>query len=112
MVGKVIDTSLAQGANNIDALEFGIKNKGNLQNEAIRLAVRDARAKAEVVAAEFGKTIIGVKNVSVNYGTISAPRANKFAMAQMSMEMDAATPIESGTLSCSASVNVEFEMSR
>ena len=112
LVGKVIDTSLAQGANNIDALDFGIKNKDNLQNEAIRLAVRDARAKAEVVAAELGKSIIGVKNVSVNYGSISAPRANKFAMAQMSMEMDAATPIESGTLSCSASVNVEFEMSR
>ena len=112
LVGKVIDTSLGHGANNIDALEFGIKNKGNLQNEAIRLAVRDARAKAEVVAAEFGKNIIGVKNVSVNYGSISAPRANKFAMAEMSMDMAAATPIESGTLSCSASVNVEFEMSR
>ena len=112
LVGKIIDTSLSHGANNIDALEFGIKNKSNLQNEAIRLAVRDARAKAEVVAAELGKSIIGVKNVSVNYGTISAPRANKFAMAQRSMEMDAATPIESGTLTCSANVHVEFEISR
>ena len=112
LVGKIIDTSLSHGANNIDALEFGIKNKSNLQNEAIRLAVRDARAKAEVVAAELGKSIIGVKNVSVNYGTISAPRANKFAMAEMSMEMDAATPIESGTLTCSANVHVEFEISR
>ena len=112
LVGKVIDTSLAHGANNIDSLQFGIKNKGNLQNEAIRLAVRDARAKAEVVAAEFGKTIIGVKNVSVNYGTISAPRANKMFMAAAEMDMAVETPIESGTLSCSASVNVEFEMSR
>ena len=111
LVGKVIDSALASGANNVDSLEFGIKNKTTLQNEAIRLAVRDARAKAEVVAAELGKKIIGVLNVSVNSGYISAPRANKFAMAEMAMD-SAATPIESGTLTCSASVHVEFEIGR
>lgn len=110
LVGKVIDVALSQGANNIDSLEFGIKNKESLQNEAIRLAVRDARAKAEVVAAELGKKIIGVRNVSVNSGYISAPRANKmFAAAEADMAV--ATPIESGTLTCSASVHVEFEIS-
>lgn len=111
LVGKVIDAALKNGANNIDSLEFGIKDKGNLQNEAIRLAVRDARAKAEVVAAELGKKIIGVINISVNSGYISAPRANKmFAAAEMDMAVE--TPIESGTLSCSASVHVEFEISK
>ena len=109
LVGKVIDAALSHGANNIDSLEFGIKNKANLQNEAIRLALRDARAKAEVVAAEFGKNIVGVKNVSVNYGTISAPRVNKmFARAEADMAVE--TPIESGTLTFSANVHVEFEM--
>lgn len=109
LVGKVIDTSLSHGANNIDSLEFGIKNKAALQNEAIRLAVRDARAKAEVVAAELGKNIIGVKNVAVNAGYISAPRANKMFAVEMAME-DSATPIESGTLTCNANVHVEFEI--
>ena len=112
LVGKVIDRSLSNGANNIDALEFGIKDKSSLQNEAIRLAVRDARAKAEVVAAEFGKNIIAVKNISVNSGYISAPRANKMMMAEMSMDSGFETPIESGTLTCSANVHVEFEISR
>lgn len=110
LVGKVIDTSLSHGANNIDSLEFGIKNKAALQNDAIRLAVRDARAKAEVVAAELGKNIIGVKNVAVNSGYISAPRANKMFAAQMEMDMAIETPIESGTLTCNANVHVEFEI--
>lgn len=110
LVGKVIDTSLSHGANNIDSLEFGIKNKSALQNDAIRLAVRDARAKAEVVAAELGKNIIGVKNVAVNSGYISAPRANKMFAAQMEMDMAIETPIESGTLTCNANVHVEFEI--
>ena len=112
LVGKIIDAALSHGANNIDSLEFGIKDKGNLQNEAIRLAVRDARAKAEVVAAELGKKIVGVLSVSVNSGYISAPRANKMMMADMAAEQSIATPIESGMLNCSASVHVEFEISR
>ena len=112
LVGKVIDAALANGANNVDSLEFGIKDKSKLQNDAIRLAVRDARAKAEVVATEIGKKIIGVINVSVNSGYISAPRANKMMMADMAAEQSIATPIESGTLNCSASVHVEFEISR
>ncbi len=111
LVGKVIDAALSHGANQIDSLEFGVKDKGNLQNEAIRLAVRDARAKAEVVAAELGKKIIGVHSVSVNAGYISAPRANKMIMEEMATA-DVATPIESGTLTCSANVHVEFEISR
>lgn len=112
LVGKVIDAALANGANNVDSLEFGIKDKSKLQNEAIRLAVRDARAKAEVVAAELGKNIIGVINVSVNSGYISAPRANKMFMADMKAEQSLATPIESGMLNCSASVHAEFEISK
>ena len=111
LVGKIIDAALASGANNVDSLQFGIRNKTNLQNEAIRLAVRNAREKAEVVAAELGQRVVGVRSISVNSGSISAPRMNKMAMASME---DAAfeTPIESGTLSYSANVHVEFEMSR
>lgn len=112
LVGKVIDAALANGANNVDSLEFGIKDKSKLQNEAIRLAVRDARAKAEVVAAELGKNIIGVLNVSVNSGYISAPRASKMFMADMAAENSVATPIESGMLNCSASVHVDFEITK
>lgn len=112
LVGKVIDAALSHGANKVDSLEFGIKDKNKLQNEAIRLAVRNARAKAEVVAAEIGKNIIGVLNVSVNSGYISAPRANKMFMADMAVGESVATPIESGMLNCSASVQVEFEISR
>lgn len=112
LVGKIIDAALANGANNVDSLAFGVRNKTNLQNDAIRLAVRDARAKAEVVAAELGKKIVGIISVSVNSGYISAPRANKMMMADMAAAESVATPIESGTLTCSASVHVEFEISR
>lgn len=111
LVGKVIDTSLSHGANNVDSLVFGIRDKSSLQAEALKIAVRDAKTKAEVVAAGLGKSIVGVRSVSINSGSVSAPRFAKLAMA-MEDSANFETPIESGTLSCSASVHIEFEISR
>ena len=113
LVGKVIDTALNHGANRVDSLNFGLRNKNSYQDEALKLAVLDAKRKAEICAAALGKNIIGVRNVSINSSHVSAPKNYKMARA---MTEDAAvgfeTPIESGSLTCSASVHVEFEISR
>ena len=114
ILGKVIDAALSHGAKNVDSLNFEIRDKAAFQREAIRLATRDAREKAAIVAAELGKNIIGVINVSVNSASISAPRFQKNAMLMVeeSAMADFETPIETGTLSCSAHVHIEFEISR
>ena len=108
-VGKVIDTALANGANQVDSLNFGIRDREKFQNDALRLAVRDAMKKAEIVAAELGKRVTGVHSVSINSASIGAPYVERMAMANMDAKFE--TPIESGTLNCSANVHVEFEIS-
>ncbi len=112
LVGKIIDSSLSHGANSIESLQFGIRDKSSLQSEALKLAVRDAKTKAEVVAAGLGKNIVGIRSVSINSGSISAPRYSKLAMVAEDAISNFETPIEGGTLSCSASVHVEFEINR
>ena len=95
-------------------MNFGLRNKTAHQDEALRLAVLDAKRKAHIVAATLGKVIVSVRNVSINHSSIDAPRNYKMARA-MAMEdavAEVETPIESGTLHCSASVHVEFEISR
>ena len=109
-IGKIIDSALSNGANQVDSLNFGIRDKEKFQNDALRLAVRDALKKAEIAAAELGKSIVSVRSVSINSASISVPRVEKLAMRNMDSSFE--TPIESGTLNCSASVNVEFEISR
>lgn len=110
LVGKVIDTALNHGANNIDSLDFGIKNRKKLQDEALVLAIRDARQRADLVARELGKTITGVQDISINLGGVGAMRMNKmYAMAAMA-DMESSTPIEAGTLSCSASVHIIYTL--
>ena len=113
LVGKIIDTALSHGANHIDGLSFGLRNRSAYQDEALRLAILDAKHKAEVAAAALSKSIVGIRSVSINSSHVAAPQNYKMARA-MAME-DAGnfeTPIESGTLTCSASVHVEFEISR
>ena len=113
LVGKIIDTALSHGANRVDSLSFGLRNKTAYQDEALRLAVLDAKRKAEIAVAALGKNILSVRSVSINSSSVASPRNYKVARS-MAMEDAVAveTPIESGTLTCSASVHVEFEISR
>lgn len=113
LVGKIIDAALNHGANRVNSLNFGLRDKAAYQDQALRLAVLDAKRKAEVAAAALGKSIVSVRSVSINSSHVSAPR--NYKMAATAMEDAAAeydTPIESGTLTCAANVHVEFEISR
>lgn len=112
LVGKVIDTALNHGANRVNSLNFGLRNKNSYQDEALRLAILDARHKAEIAASALGKSIVGVRSVSINSSHVSTPQ--NYKMARSMTAEDAAgfeTPIESGTLTCAANVHVEFEIS-
>ena len=112
LVGKVIDTALNHGANRVDSLNFGLSNKTAYQDEALRLAVLDAKRKAEVAVAALGKSIVGIRVVSIDSSSVSSPRNYKMSRSMAMEDAVAETPIESGTLTCSARVHVEFEISR
>ena len=112
LVGKIIDTALSNGANRVDNLNFGLRNKNFYQDEALKLAIADAKRKAEVAAAALGKNIVGVRSVSIDSSSVSSPRNYKLARAAAEDSASFETPIESGTLTCSASVRVIFEISR
>ena len=110
LVGKIIDAALSHGANQVNSLNFGLRDKKIHENEAIRLAIADARRKAEVAASALGKTIVGVRNVSINSSSVITPRNAKLARGTANDSINVETPIESGTVQCSANVHVEFEI--
>ncbi len=112
LIGKIIDAALANGANNINSLDFGFKNKKELQDRALTAAIKDARRKADLAASELGVRIAGVQNVNIDAGGFYGMQRNAKMMATAEMAMDAATPIEVGTLTCSAAVHVTFILSR
>jgi uncharacterized protein YggE len=59
-VGEVIDASIAAGARSIDKIEFASTKADSAQRVALAEAVRDARERAEIMAAAAGGRLGGL----------------------------------------------------
>ena len=55
--GDVIAAAVGTGATNVSGMRFDLKNRESAEQEAIRLAVRDARARADAAASGGGVQI-------------------------------------------------------
>jgi uncharacterized protein YggE len=60
LVGKVIDAALQAGANNVQKVEFGLKNPQEVRSQALRQAAAQAKASVEAIAAGLGVHVIRV----------------------------------------------------
>jgi uncharacterized protein YggE len=56
-VGEFIEVAVAAGANQVSWLSFKIEDDTTLREQAHLLAIADAQAKAEKLAAALGKTV-------------------------------------------------------
>ncbi|MDR7417803.1 MAG: SIMPL domain-containing protein [Armatimonadota bacterium] len=101
LVGRVIDASIQAGANLVHGISFGLRDASRARNEALTLAVRDARDKGEAIAQAAGLRISGIERI-VEEGASVQPREMRVAAAPVP------TPVEPGTVSVTAQVTVVF----
>jgi hypothetical protein len=105
-LGDVVDAALAAGATSMDGLMFRLADPASAEREARRLAMADARSRAEVLAAESGLQIDGVSDI-VEGGSARPPMP--FPKAErMMVAGDAATPVEAGAFEIAVGVTVTF----
>jgi uncharacterized protein YggE len=102
LVGRAVDAAVAGGANAIQGVTFGLRETARARNEALAMAVREAREKAEAIAGAAGLRIRGIERI-VEAGEGVAVREQRLAPAAV-----AQTPIEPGTLTVTARVTVVF----
>jgi uncharacterized protein len=102
--GQIVDAAVAAGANQIDGPNLTVSDQSALYNSALKAAIADARAKAEVLAEASGLHVGAVTSVqeTVDGGPITYDTARTALPA---------TPIEPGTQQVTASVTVVFEAS-
>ena len=103
--GQIVDVAVAAGANQVDGPNLTVSDQTALYGAALKAAVADARAKAEVLAEASGLHVGAVASVVENGS--SSPVVFDAAKAAPS----AGTPIQAGTQQISASVTVVFEAS-
>lgn len=111
-VAALIQATVAAGSNQIQGVRFYVKNTDALLNQALDLAVEDAKAKAERVADKLGAKIVGVYRISVMDGGRGAVAYDSRMEGAYTKEMAAApaAPVFGGTSDYTAMVSVTFEL--
>jgi len=109
-VGKVIDAATQSGANQIQRLQFTLKDELAARSQALREAATRARAKAEALASSLGLRIQRVLRVEE-----SSPGMVRPVMAEMRAMSDVAAappPVEPGTIEVRATVELTVEIAQ
>ncbi len=105
VTGELIDVAIEAGANNVQRLSFTVADSQTPRLRALADAARQARAKAEALAAALGLEIVRVLSVAEGTPAVVRPYAPRAAM----MQAEAAapmTPVEPGSVEVHASVTL------
>jgi uncharacterized protein len=99
--GEIIDALVQAGATSVDRVRFDVKDRAALEREALRLAVVDARARADAAAAGAGRTVDRVLRIDDS----RQPEYPRPMMMAARTAADAATtPVEAGSIEIRATV--------
>jgi len=107
-VGKVIDTAVASGVNNVQGVDYAIANTRAIFMRALGQAVSSARSEADVMAQAAGLHVVGVQSIN-SQGAIPAPIAFSARMMQSANAYAVPTQISPpSSLDVSANVSVVY----
>ncbi|HWR56240.1 MAG TPA: SIMPL domain-containing protein [Negativicutes bacterium] len=104
--GEIIDLALQAGVNQVQTVRFGKLDESGAKNAVLQMAVRDALAKAESMAAALGKQISRIRTVTESGVYVQFPELARYSKSADS----AATPISPGYVQFNANVQLVVEM--
>jgi uncharacterized protein YggE len=110
-VGNLIDAALGAGANQVERIEFTLKNDAEARAGALREASLKARASAQAIASALGLRILRVLEVEQG-GGMQPPRPVMMSMMRAETANAAPTPIEPGTIQVRAEVTMRVEVAQ
>jgi len=105
LAGKAVDAAVAAGANETSGPSFDRSSNADLQEEALRSAFAEARAKAAALAREAGAGLGPAQRIVEGS---EAPQPVPLAYRALDQ---ASTPIEPGTQTVQETVTVTFSLS-
>jgi len=106
--GKVIDTLVSAGANQVSGPSFQMAEPEEALDEARREAIARARARARLYAGATGLSVRRIVTISESGSHAPGPPV-AYARA-MAMDVAEATPVVTGEVEMQANVTVTFEL--
>lgn len=109
LVSKFIDVSIAQGATNINNLQFTTTDYDSTCNEALAELTKKTYNQAGSVAKSINSQVLGIKSINATCSADNAPRAYFGMMAAKAEDMaTSSTPIEVGKTKIYANIDASF----
>lgn len=109
LVSKLIDSSIAQGATNINNLQFSATNYDSSCNDTLAELTKKTYAQANSIAKSINSQVIGIKSINATCNTDNAPRPYYAMMAPCAKDIaGSSTPIETGKVKIYANVDASF----
>jgi uncharacterized protein YggE len=108
-MGRIIDTLVAQGANEVNGPSFSLEEPRAALDEARGQAMAEARRRAELYAQAAGLHVARILSISESGGYYPM---QEMAMARVAMAPPAPppTPVAPGELTMGLSLSVQFEL--
>jgi len=103
-LGEILDLTVKAGANRIDGLTFDVADKDAALSEARIAAMKDARAKAELMAGALGLTVGRPMTVTETW------TSNQPVALQTRNAASVSVPIAAGQVGLEAQVSIVFEL--
>jgi len=100
--GEVADLAVQGGATSLTGIRFELKDRAAAEREALRLAVGDARARADAAAAGVGRSVGVIIKIEEARESVVTPKM--YTMAVRAEASQAQTPVEAGFLEIHARV--------
>jgi len=106
-LGTLLDAVVKSGANTINSISFDVQDKADAMVQARDLAIANAIAEAESIAAASGVKLGDLQYVSAYTNNVPVPM---YDAKGGSMSAAANTPISAGQLVISASASMTYEI--
>lgn len=109
-LGKMLDTAISAGANNIYGISFDIADKETVLAQARELAIKDAEAKAQSVAEVAGVKLGQILSIDVSTPTYNQPYFG-YGMGGGTSRVETSVPVSAGQIvvSYTATLNYAIE---
>jgi uncharacterized protein len=109
-VGPVVDAALTAGANQLEGVQFTLRDDTQVREQALSEAVREARNKAEVIARALDVRLGRVIEVAEGGVSFIPPPFPEREMLMARAAADVATPISPGEVTVTANVTIRYRI--
>lgn len=107
-LGPILDAAIADGANTLNGVSFGLAEPDPAMDDARRAAVAEARARAELLTGAAGVGLGRIVSISESGGY-----APPMPMYRMEAAMaDAPVPVAGGEVGVTAQVTITWEIAQ